>query len=118
MSSVEIETHLNSLLKGAKAFSEFINESITHPSKQADASLKEVESFLTGCTLRDYQRAGLQWLISVYRSGASCILADEMGLGKTIQAIGLISFGMCYANMRVRRDSGSIQCAHSVEGHV
>ena len=32
--------------------------------------------------MRDYQVAGLNWLISLHENGISGILADEMGLGK------------------------------------
>ncbi|GMK58238.1 hypothetical protein CspeluHIS016_0502700 [Cutaneotrichosporon spelunceum] len=39
---------------------------------------------VTGATLRDYQLAGVQWMISLYENGLNGILADEMGLGKTI----------------------------------
>ncbi|KAK4529860.1 hypothetical protein CCYA_CCYA02G0717 [Cyanidiococcus yangmingshanensis] len=45
---------------------------------------------LTGGTLRDYQLAGLEWLVSLYENGINGILADEMGLGKTVQCIALI----------------------------
>jgi len=37
---------------------------------------------VTGATLRDYQLAGVQWMISLYENGLNGILADEMGLGK------------------------------------
>jgi ATP-dependent DNA helicase len=39
-------------------------------------------SLITGATLRDYQLAGVQWMISLYENGLNGILADEMGLGK------------------------------------
>jgi ATP-dependent DNA helicase len=39
-------------------------------------------SLVTGATLRDYQLAGVQWMISLYENGLNGILADEMGLGK------------------------------------
>ena len=32
--------------------------------------------------LRDYQLAGVEWLISLWENGLNGILADEMGLGK------------------------------------
>ena len=32
--------------------------------------------------LRDYQLAGISWLVDRYDRGINCILADEMGLGK------------------------------------
>lgn len=37
---------------------------------------------VTGAKLRDYQLAGVQWMISLYENGLNGILADEMGLGK------------------------------------
>nr|GMD42056.1 ISWI chromatin-remodeling complex ATPase CHR11 [Ipomoea batatas] len=37
--------------------------------------------------MRDYQLAGLNWLIRLYENGINGILADEMGLGKTLQTI-------------------------------
>ncbi|KAF1831039.1 DNA repair protein rad5 [Decorospora gaudefroyi] len=43
------------------------------------------------CTLKEYQRIGLTWLLKMERSDTKgSILADEMGLGKTIQALALI----------------------------
>lgn len=41
--------------------------------------------------LREYQRLGLDWLVSMYERRLNGILADEMGLGKTIQTIALLS---------------------------
>ncbi|CAD6344230.1 unnamed protein product, partial [Miscanthus lutarioriparius] len=35
--------------------------------------------------MRDYQLAGLNWLIRLYENGINGILADEMGLGKTLK---------------------------------
>lgn len=34
--------------------------------------------------LRDYQLAGVSWLISLFQNGLNGILADQMGLGKTV----------------------------------
>jgi SNF2 family DNA or RNA helicase len=36
---------------------------------------------LVGCSLRNYQSAGVEWLCSLHDAGLSGILADEMGLG-------------------------------------
>ena len=41
--------------------------------------------------LREYQRLGLDWLVSMYERKLNGILADEMGLGKTIQTISLLA---------------------------
>lgn len=42
--------------------------------------------------MRDYQIAGLNWLISLHENGISGILADEMGLGKTLQTISFLGY--------------------------
>ncbi len=42
----------------------------------------EQPKLITGATLRDYQLAGVQWMVSLYENGLNGILADEMGLGK------------------------------------
>lgn len=39
---------------------------------------------VTGGEMRDYQLAGMEWLISLYDNGLNGILGDEMGLGKVI----------------------------------
>ncbi|KAI5186166.1 chromatin-remodeling ATPase INO80 [Nematocida homosporus] len=44
------------------------------------------------CTLKDYQKRGLEWLISLYDQGINGMLADEMGLGKTVQAISFLAY--------------------------
>ncbi|KAG8499622.1 hypothetical protein CXB51_006235 [Gossypium anomalum] len=66
--------------------------------------LKEEEDGLSGNTrlvtqpsciqgkMRDYQLAGLNWLIRLYENGINGILADEMGLGKTLQTISLLGY--------------------------
>ncbi|KAF6011380.1 chromatin remodeling complex Adenosinetriphosphatase [Brettanomyces bruxellensis] len=53
--------------------------------------LTESPSYIHG-TLRDYQIAGLNWLISLYENRLSGILADEMGLGKTLQTISFLGW--------------------------
>nr|XP_028954115.1 ISWI chromatin-remodeling complex ATPase CHR11-like [Malus domestica] len=42
--------------------------------------------------MRDYQLAGLNWLIRLYENGINGILADEMRLGKTLQTISLLGY--------------------------
>ncbi|KAL6859638.1 SNF2 family N-terminal domain-containing protein [Trichoderma novae-zelandiae] len=57
----------------------------------ADTVFRESPSFIQG-TMRDYQVAGLNWLISLHENGISGILADEMGLGKTLQTIAFLGY--------------------------
>jgi len=40
--------------------------------------------------LRDYQKAGYDWLCFLRESGFNGILADDMGLGKTVQTLSLL----------------------------
>lgn len=47
---------------------------------------------ISGCTMKDYQLDGLEWLVTLYENGLNGILADEMGLGKTLQCIALMSY--------------------------
>jgi SNF2 family DNA or RNA helicase len=43
-------------------------------------------------TLRDYQLAGLNWLVFLNEYGFSGVLADDMGLGKTIQTLAYLLY--------------------------
>jgi len=72
--------------------------------KAADGEMLEVRQpkSITGGVLRDYQLAGVAWLLSVDMNGFNGILADEMGLGKTIQ---LIAF---YAALREQGVKGPL----------
>merc|ERR1711871_1913021 len=47
---------------------------------------------LKGGDLKEYQLAGLQWMVSLYNNNLNGILADDMGLGETIQTIALLSY--------------------------
>ncbi|PYH90190.1 putative SNF2 family helicase/ATPase [Aspergillus ellipticus CBS 707.79] len=52
---------------------------------------RESPPFVHG-EMRDYQVAGLNWLVSLHENGISGILADEMGLGKTLQTISFLGY--------------------------
>lgn len=57
----------------------------------AETVFRESPAFVQGL-MRDYQIAGLNWLISLHENGISGILADEMGLGKTLQTISFLGY--------------------------
>ncbi|KAI1091325.1 SWI/SNF family of DNA-dependent ATPase [Rostrohypoxylon terebratum] len=57
----------------------------------AETVFRESPPFIQG-QMRDYQIAGLNWLISLHENGISGILADEMGLGKTLQTISFLGY--------------------------
>mmetsp|Transcript_17445 Transcript_17445/g.25803 ORF Transcript_17445/g.25803 Transcript_17445/m.25803 type:complete len:1021 (-) Transcript_17445:135-3197(-) len=46
--------------------------------------------------MRDYQMAGLNWMVKMHHKNQGMILGDEMGLGKTLQTISLL----CYLKER------------------
>ncbi|XVF66272.1 hypothetical protein PTKIN_Ptkin10aG0021700 [Pterospermum kingtungense] len=95
--------------KGAQSSSQKVKGRGRHASKvteeeEDEECLKEEEDGLSGNTrlvtqpsciqgkMRDYQLAGLNWLIRLYENGINGILADEMGLGKTLQTISLLGY--------------------------
>ena len=57
----------------------------------ANTVFRESPAFIHG-EMRDYQIAGLNWLVSLHENGISGILADEMGLGKTLQTISFLGY--------------------------
>ena len=61
---------------------------------------RESPSFIQGGEMRDYQVAGLNWLISLHENGISGILADEMGLGKTLQTIAFLGYLRFVCNIK------------------
>lgn len=63
-------------------------------------AIDEQPSTLCGGTLKEYQMAGLRWLVSLHNNNLNGILADEMGLGKTIQTIALIAYLMEVKELR------------------
>lgn len=60
--------------------------------KKEQTLFRESPSFVQNGEMRDYQVAGLNWLISLHENGISGILADEMGLGKTLQTIAFLGY--------------------------
>lgn len=59
--------------------------------EQTGTVFRETPPFIKG-EMRDYQVAGLNWLVSLHENGISGILADEMGLGKTLQTISFMGY--------------------------
>ncbi|KAL8907292.1 MAG: hypothetical protein Q9171_005911 [Xanthocarpia ochracea] len=59
---------------------------------KAETVFRESPAFVQNGEMRDYQVAGLNWLVSLHENGISGILADEMGLGKTLQTIAFLGY--------------------------
>ncbi|KAL9112263.1 MAG: hypothetical protein Q9227_003381 [Pyrenula ochraceoflavens] len=58
----------------------------------AQTVFRDSPAYVQGGEMRDYQIAGLNWLVSLHENGISGILADEMGLGKTLQTIAFLGY--------------------------
>ncbi|KAL6759340.1 P-loop containing nucleoside triphosphate hydrolase protein [Haematococcus lacustris] len=89
-----LKTHLDKL----KMFvTEEVVETIEKESAAAPTDyaipepVQEQPSSIRG-EMREYQVAGLQWLVRQYDHGINAILADEMGLGKTLQTIAFLAY--------------------------
>jgi ATP-dependent DNA helicase len=67
-------------------------------AKESDgkAYIGEQPALITGAKLRDYQLAGVQWMVSLYENGLNGILADEMGLGKVSCLLSLSDYHCCH----------------------
>ncbi|CAN0494287.1 unnamed protein product [Laminaria digitata] len=53
----------------------------------------KVPDFKNTNELRDYQRRGVNWMLSCWKKKRrGCILADEMGLGKTVQVVATLNY--------------------------
>lgn len=63
-------------------------EKLTHFTGIQEVTLPEG----LDATLRDYQHAGLNWLVFLNEYGFSGVLADDMGLGKTIQTLAYLLY--------------------------
>lgn len=70
---------------------EYLKEEEDGSSGAGNTRLLTQPSCIQG-KMRDYQLAGLNWLIRLYENGINGILADEMGLGKTLQTISLLGY--------------------------
>jgi SNF2 family DNA or RNA helicase len=64
--------------------------SIDDKFNEAPLEISEGNSSFQGI-LYPYQKAGVEWLLSLYQRKLSGLLADDMGLGKTVQIIAFLA---------------------------
>mmetsp|Transcript_5507 Transcript_5507/g.23392 ORF Transcript_5507/g.23392 Transcript_5507/m.23392 type:complete len:321 (-) Transcript_5507:1574-2536(-) len=86
----EKQDKINSVVSHAQADNFDVRRTATQNRSFAQPKL------VSGAKLRDYQLAGVEWMVSLYENGINGILADEMGLGKTLQTISFF----CYLRQR------------------
>jgi helicase SWR1 len=65
-----------------------------------DPEAKIQTPFLLRGTLRPYQQAGLEWLVSLHNGNTNGILADEMGLGYVFRSQGSSLFFIDYSSRK------------------
>lgn len=73
--------------KASKAVKDYVRS--THRTAENVIQPK----MLKGGELKEYQMAGLQWLVSLYNNNLNGILADEMGLGEIIALVSMLNNG-------------------------
>ena len=73
-------------------------------------------ALVTGAKLRDYQLAGVQWMISLYENGLNGILADEMGLGKVFYILLHVTSRLTDARRPFKPSPSLLICAPRVPG--
>uniref|UniRef100_A0A6A7G0I3 ISWI chromatin-remodeling complex ATPase CHR11 n=2 Tax=Hirondellea gigas TaxID=1518452 RepID=A0A6A7G0I3_9CRUS len=78
---------------------EFLSEATKDEKGLTITRLSEQPPNIKNGEMRQYQLAGLNWLIRLYEMHLSGILADEMGLGKTLQTISLLAYLRQYCNI-------------------
>lgn len=66
--------------------------------------------------LREYQLAGVTWLISLYQNGLNGILADQMGLGKTVSVTAeVLDFSDSLVGCIIRDESCLGRCLSVIQ---
>ena len=60
-------------------------ENIRNISEGQEAVPQEMET-----VLREYQKTGYYWMLTLKKHGFGAVLADDMGLGKTLQTIAVL----------------------------
>lgn len=72
-----------------------VNQPPPTPSAPTPTGFQRPYLLSSRLALREYQQAGVNWLVSMCEQRINGILADEMGLGKTIQTITLLAHLAC-----------------------
>ena len=82
--------YIDQLAKNSESFDRSIDfQQLANELKRIKDNRQPQPETLNG-TLREYQKTGFNWLVSLSHFGFGGVLADDMGLGKTIQVIAFL----------------------------
>jgi len=87
--ALALSLELESEARTEKAI-ENLKAKIRELPQKRKTEIKHFTSTFQG-TLRDYQKEGVSFLMSLHETGIGGILADDMGLGKTIQGLAFLA---------------------------
>jgi len=93
---------LNTFVEQSKLYSNIIANQLNEDSTEKEWKYNIPELIGSDITIKDYQRQGFEWLLSLYINGLNGLLSDEMGLGKTLQILLLLCF--IYENEQMKNN--------------
>ncbi|KAL6934689.1 hypothetical protein ACO0OL_003233 [Hanseniaspora opuntiae] len=83
---------LNTFVEQSKLYSNIIADQLNENENENEWKYDIPGLLDPSIKVKDYQRQGYEWLLSLYINGLNGILSDEMGLGKTLQILLLLCF--------------------------
>ncbi len=101
--------HVNE--RGSSGFKEVLERLLTQKTPE------EIEFPNLDCTLRPYQKNGVDWLWYLYQNGLSGLLCDDMGVGKTHQAMALMDGVRTYLQKEGKKALFLVVCPTSLIYH-
>ncbi|KAF0269384.1 hypothetical protein FOG48_01298 [Hanseniaspora uvarum] len=93
---------LNTFVEQSKLYSNIIANQLNEDSTEKEWKYNIPELIGSDITIKNYQRQGFEWLLSLYINGLNGLLSDEMGLGKTLQILLLLCF--IYENEQMKNN--------------
>ena len=83
----------------------------------AQKTPEEIAFSSLACTLRPYQKHGVDWLWYLYQNSLSGLLCDDMGVGKTHQAMALMDGVRGYLRKEGKKSLFLVVCPTSLIFH-
>ncbi len=97
--------------KGQGGFKQLLERLLTQKTPE------EIQFATLDCTLRPYQKNGVDWLWYLYQNGLSGLLCDDMGVGKTHQAMALMDGVRTFMKKEGKKSLFLVVCPTSLIYH-